>query len=86
MQRGILRDTTAAEPVQVQEADFARAAKVIALKETEHRPYMARLHPSWENRISYWEIGDLDVAKADMTLAAIEAKVLALVDELEGLA
>jgi hypothetical protein len=44
---------------------------------------MARLHPAWEKRITYWEISDLDVATADVTLAAIEAKVLALIDELE---
>ena len=80
--RGIPRDATGTNPEQVQEADFRRAARVVALKETEHRPLMARLHPDWEKRIEYWEISDLDVAKADVTLAAIETKVLALIDEL----
>lgn len=81
-ERGIPRDMTGAEPVQVQEADFKRALRVIALKETEHRPYMARLHPAWEKRITYWEISDLDAATADDALAAIEAEVSALVAEL----
>jgi protein-tyrosine phosphatase len=82
-ERGIPRDATDTNPEQVQEADFQRAARIVALKETEHRPLMARLHPAWEKRITYWEISDLDVATADVTLAAIEAKVLALIDELE---
>jgi len=82
-ERGISREATSADGMQVQEADFQRAARVIALKETEHRPLMAWLHPGWEDRIAYWEINDLDVAKADVTLAAIEEKVLALVGELE---
>jgi protein-tyrosine phosphatase len=82
-ERGIPRGLTGAEPIQVQDADFKRAARVVALKETEHRPYMTRLHPAWEKRITYWEVSDLDVAKADVTLAAIETEVLALIGELE---
>jgi protein-tyrosine phosphatase len=83
-ERGIPRDTTGTDPVRVQEADFRRAARVVALKETEHRPLMARLHPGWENRIAYWEINDLDAATADVALGAIEARALALIRELEG--
>ena len=82
-ERGIPRDGTGANPVQVQEADFQRAARVVALKETEHRPLMAWLHPGWENRIAYWEISDLDAATAGVALTAIEARVLALIGELE---
>ena len=82
-EKRIPRVGTGVDPVQVQEADFQRAARVVALKETEHRPLMAWLHPDWEKRIEYWGISDLDVAKADVTLAAIETKILALIDELE---
>jgi len=82
-ERGIPRDTTGEEPVQVQEADLLRAARVVALKEEEHRPMVARLHPAWEHRIMYWKISDLDAATAEVALAAIEERVLALIGELE---
>jgi protein-tyrosine-phosphatase len=81
-ERGIPRDATGTSPEQVKEADFKRAARVVALKETEHRRLMARLHPDWENQIEYWEISDLDAATADVTLNAIETNVLALIDAL----
>jgi protein-tyrosine phosphatase len=82
-ERGISRGGTGADPVQVREADFRRATRVVALKETEHRPLMARLHPGWENRIEYWEISDLDAATPEVALGAIEAQVMALMSGLE---
>jgi protein-tyrosine phosphatase len=82
-ERGISRGGTGADPVQVREADFRRATRVVALKETEHRPLMARLHPGWENRIEYWEISDLDAATPEVALGAIEAQVMALISGLE---
>lgn len=82
-ERGIPLERTAADPVQVAETDFPRAARVIALKRTEHQPWMTRLHPDWRNRIEYWEISDLDAATPEVSLAAIEAHVMALLAELE---
>jgi protein-tyrosine phosphatase len=82
-ERKIPLDRTGLDPVQVQDADFRRAARVVALKETEHRPLMARLHPGWENRIEYWEINDLDAATPEVALGAIEAQVKALLAGLE---
>ncbi len=83
-ERRISLQHTAPAPRQAAEADFRRAARVVALKETEHRPLMARLHPAWENRVEYWEISDLDGATPDTALAAIEAHVARLLDGLEG--
>lgn len=80
---GISRRLTAPDPVQVDEEDFRRAARLVALKETEHRPMLASLHPAWEQRVEYWEVGDLDSASPEVALAAIEAHVFALLDELE---
>jgi len=82
-ERRIPRTTTGPDPVQVREEDFSRATRVVALKGTEHRPLMARLHPCWEDRIEYWEISDLDAATPKVALDAIEAHVLALISELE---
>lgn len=83
-ERGIPRGGTGADPVQAQESDFRRAVRVVALKETEHRPLMVRLHPGWVNRIGYWEISDLDAATPEVALGAIETQVAALIRELEG--
>ena len=66
----------------MREQDFRRAARVVALKETEHRRLLAAQHPKWENRVTYWEIGDLDSATPAEALAAIEGHITALLDEL----
>jgi protein-tyrosine phosphatase len=83
-ERNIPFEHTGPDPVQVGAADFLRAVRIVALKGTEHRPWMARLHPAWMNRIEYWEISDLDAATPEMALAAIEAHVRALLAELGG--
>jgi protein-tyrosine phosphatase len=82
--RAIPAAHTGPDPVQVSEADLERAARIVALKETEHRPLLALLHPAWENRVEYWEISDLDSAVPEDALAAIEAHVTALLNELAG--
>ena len=83
-EQGIPFKLTGPNPVQARERDFRRAARIVALKETEHRPLLARRHPAWENRIEYWEVGDLDTAPPMEALAAIEAHVMALIAELQG--
>lgn len=83
-QRGIAFAHTGSGPVQAAERDFDRADRIVALRETEHRPLMARLHPAWEDRVEYWEISDLDGATPDVALAAIEAHVGRLLAELEA--
>ena len=32
---------------------------VIAVKEDEHRPMMKESFPDWEDKVNYWDIGDL---------------------------
>ena len=81
-ERAIPREHTGPDPRQVREQDFRRAARVVALKETEHRRLLAAQHPKWENRVTYWEIGDLDSATPAEALAAIEGHITALLDEL----
>jgi protein-tyrosine phosphatase len=83
-ERAISRRHTGSDPVQVREEDFRRAARVVALKESEHRRLLAAAHPQWEKRIEYWEIGDLDSATPAEALPAIERHVTALLDELEA--
>ena len=82
-ERKISREHTGPRPVQADDEDFLRATRVVALKEVEHRPLMAKLHPAWEARIEYWAIDDLDVATSEDALAGIEARVLALIARLQ---
>ena len=46
------------------------------------RPYIRSLFPDWEDKVEYWRIQDLDVAGADEVLPELEAKVVALVNQL----
>jgi protein-tyrosine phosphatase len=64
--------------------DLRLARLVVALKEAEHRPYLARLFPGWEGRVRYWHVHDLDHAPADHALAEIDRLVRELVAELAG--
>jgi len=82
MDRGIPIHCTAANKASVTEADLRRATRRIALLESEHRPYLRKLFPDWEDKVEYWHAQDLDVAQADEVLPEIEAKVIALVQQL----
>jgi protein-tyrosine phosphatase len=70
-------------PSQVEELDLAGSALVIALKEAEHRPMVARMFPTWENRVEYWHIDDLDCAEPEDALSALEDEIRSLVGRLE---
>ena len=82
-ERNLPLNLTGPNPIQAGDEDFRRAARIVALKETEHRPLMARLYPAWENQVEYWEIHDLDAATPDVTLAEIESHVAELLTQLE---
>jgi len=83
-ERSIPATHTGPDPVQVSAADFNRAARIVALKGTEHRPLLAALHPDWADRVEYWEINDLDASTPEVALAAIEAHVAALLAGLKS--
>ncbi len=48
-------------PIVLDRSDLESADRVIALKETEHRPMMRAKFPDWEDRIEYWEFTTLIV-------------------------
>lgn len=66
-------------PRQVCERDLESADLVIALKEAEHRAYLAVKFPGWPDRVKYWHVHDLDQATAEEAMAEIEALVGELV-------
>lgn len=49
-------------PIPVQEADFWKADRVIAVKEQEHRAMIEANFPHWQKKVEYWTIHDLDAA------------------------
>jgi protein-tyrosine phosphatase len=69
-------------PQQCSEADLAAAARIIALKEAEHRQMLEDRHPDWPDRVEYWHVHDLDLATADQALAEIEGLVEELLSDL----
>lgn len=79
---------TLAEPIRypkaLTEQELRTASRVIALKETEHRPMMVRQFPRYAERIDYWQIHDLDVLTPEEALPQIEQRVRELIVELVG--
>jgi protein-tyrosine phosphatase len=70
-------------PIGCGEQDMASADRIIALKESEHCPYIAERHPAWVDRVEYWHIDDLDRATADEALPRIEEHVRELIASLK---
>ena len=65
-------------PISLTEADLAAAHLVVALKEAEHRPLLARKFPGWEGRVTYWHVHDLDQSGPAEAIAEIEELVEAV--------
>jgi protein-tyrosine phosphatase len=69
-------------PVQLLEPDLLAADLIIAMKEVEHRPMFAERFPVWTDRAEYWHIDDVDYARPEDALAALERNVRQLIDRL----
>jgi protein-tyrosine-phosphatase len=82
-ERGIPLPEPVRHPIQCSEEDLASAAKVIALKEAEHRPYLTTRYPAWPDRVEYWHIHDLDKATPAEALSGIAEKVEELITSLK---
>lgn len=61
--------------------DLEAADRVIALKEAEHRLFLAQRFPGWENRTLYWHVDDIDVGEPAEAIAKIDQLVRELVRE-----
>ncbi len=66
-------------PAPVSEDDFAKAAKIVALKEAEHRPLLIERHPEWTEKVEYWTVDDVPGV-----LPEIETQVNGLIARLLG--
>jgi protein-tyrosine-phosphatase len=69
-------------PLAAREEDLARADRVVAVKEAEHRPLLQERFPGWEGRVTYWHVHDVEDAPPAQALAEVEREVRALVEEL----
>ena len=80
--RGLPLPEPLGDPLAVCEQDLRQARLVIALKEAEHRPYLAWLCPQWADRVRYWHVHDLDKAPATDALPELDRLVNGLIAEL----
>ena len=71
-------------PVVCTIGDLESADRVIALKEAEHRLFLAQRFPGWEERTSYWHVHDIDVAEPAVTIAAIDRLVRELIRDCQN--
>ncbi len=81
-------------PVQLSEADLRNADLVVALKKAKHyvvrrttvvlaqHPMTVERFPAWADRITDWQIDDMECATANEALPICESCVKALVDRL----
>jgi len=70
------------KPMGVTDADFSAAARVIAVKEAEHRRYVIERHPKWLDTVEFWHVHDLDASGPADACLLIERNVRALLDEI----
>jgi protein-tyrosine phosphatase len=82
--RGLALPEPLRMPLAARVEDMDRATLVIALKETEHRPYLSRQFPTWVDRVRYWNVHDLDMAPACDAMDELDQRVRALARELGG--
>lgn len=71
-------------PIQLTIYDLDEAARIIALKEAEHRPLLEERYAGWAERVEYWHIHDNDVWTVEQTLSAIEREVEELILQMRG--
>ena len=67
-------------PEQQEERHFAQCGRVIALDETEHRPMLQQMFPSWADKIEYWQVHDIDFTEPVVALKVLKTQVEGLVD------
>jgi predicted translation initiation factor SUI1 len=66
-------------PIQVMTEDLERADRIVALKQTEHLPFVQERFPAWAEKVESWHVDD-----APEVLALIEQEVMGLVARILG--
>ncbi len=83
-ERGIVAAEPLRFPLPVQEEDFNRAHRIIALEEAEHRPLMIERFPHWLEKVEFWHVPDVPRAKVADAVAAMTTHVESLIQDLSN--
>lgn len=81
-ERGVSLDHTPPERQSLTPADLERATLRIALKEAEHRAFIRRDFPAWDDRIDYWHFHDMDCATPEEMIPGLAERVTRLFESL----
>lgn len=78
--QGILLDEPIRFPMQLEEKDLQAAGLIVAVNRVEHQPMMKKYFPAWAERVTYWDVADLDVTDSESALSSIERSVNLLIE------
>jgi protein-tyrosine phosphatase len=79
---GIPLDEYLRFPLDLNVADLKQADRIVAVKETEHRPLMKKRFPDWIEKVEFWEVHDIDFSDPADALPHLEREVLDLLQRL----
>jgi protein-tyrosine phosphatase len=71
-------------PIQLEEKDLLEADLIIALDRRDHLPMMVKQFPSWADRITYWDVPDLNIMDSENALSAIEKNIYTLMEDVRS--
>lgn len=69
-------------PQAVQTADFEAYHHIIAVCEREHRPMIDSWFPHHSDKVTYWQIDDIDVAEPETAIALLKVELDKLLIEM----
>lgn len=67
-------------PIQLEEKDLQAAGLIVAVNRVEHEPMMKKYFPAWAEKITYWDVADLDITDSENALSAIERSINLLIE------
>lgn len=85
-QRGIGLVEPIPQPAPACDGDFHNAALIVALKEAEHRPAIETRFGRWADRVTYWNVHDLDGSDPAEATVQIEQRVDELIQQIRMIA
>jgi protein-tyrosine phosphatase len=81
-ERGITASKEYRYPLALERSDLTVASHIVALDGNEHLPLLKRKFPSWAERVEFWHVPDVDLARPSEALAQIDMNVRALIQRL----
>lgn len=82
--RGIKLGEAVRYPKAVSIVDLESAFIIVAMDKSEHHPMIAERLPDWLERITYWNVADIEFVEPDEALGKIERLVDNLIRSLSG--